>query len=193
MKLDTAITLQPRPYTDQATNKTVTPDPFTIDELRVTYYDQPHFKIIGAQIEKIPQQLTLFFGEEYTNLGDNRSLSVYEQKLKHMLGNEPQKFLQDLFPRTLESDPNGPGTILSGMISAMGIKSSPTCSCRRHAIEMNTKGPDWCEENLGTILGWLEEESKKRNLPFVRTVAKLIVQRAINKSRRLLAQEQKTS
>jgi hypothetical protein len=55
---------------------------------------------------------------------------------------------------------------------------------------MNTNGPDWCDENLGTILNWLEEESKKRNLPFVRTVAKMMVQRAVNKSRRLLSQKQ---
>ena len=55
---------------------------------------------------------------------------------------------------------------------------------------MNTNGPDWCEENLGTILDWLNEESKKRNLPFVRTVAKLMVQRAINKSRRIKKKKQ---
>lgn len=187
MKLDQPIVLQPYPFTDTTTNKTITPEPIIMEELRVTYYDQPHLKIIGAQIEKLPQQLTLFFGADYDQLGDNRSLETYRQKLKAMMGDNPQDFLQKLFPRTLEADPNGPGTILSGMISAMGIKSTPNCSCRRHALEMNQKGPDWCEENLGTILNWLEEESKKRNLPFVRTVAKMIVQRAINKSRRLLS------
>ena len=40
------------------------------------------------------------------------------------------------------------------------------------------------------ILNWLNEESKKRNLPFVRTVAKLMVQRAINKSRRIKKKKQ---
>ena len=67
-----------------------------------------------------------------------------------------------MFPPTLESVPNGAGSILSGMISAMGIKSTPNCSCKRHALEMNTNGPDWCEENLGTILDWLNEEAQKR-------------------------------
>jgi len=54
---------------------------------------------------------------------------------------------------------------------------------------MNTNGPEWCEENMGTILNWLQEESTKRKLPFIRSVAKLMVQRAINRSRRLLAKE----
>jgi len=190
MKLDKPVTLQRAPYTDSNTNKVVTPEPFTLEELRVTYYDQEHIRVIGAQIDGIPQQLTLFFGVDYDALGDDRSLSVFKNKMKEMMGDDPQAFLQSLFPRTLESDPNGPGTILAGMISAMGIKSTPNCSCRRHALQMNAEGPDWCEENIGSILGWLEEESKKRNLPFVRTVAKLMVQRAISRSRRLLAKEQ---
>ena len=58
---------------------------------------------------------------------------------------------------------------------------------------MNTEGPDWCEENMGTILSWLEEEAGKRNLPFVRTVAKMMVQRAVSKSRRLKAKKQAQS
>ena len=71
------------------------------------------------------------------------------------------------------------------MISALGIKSSSTCSCRRHALEMNEKGPDWCEQNMDQIVGWLKEESSKRGLPFVETVGKMMVQRAIAKSRKL--------
>ena len=191
MKLDKPVTIHPMPYTDHNTNKIVTPPPMVLDELRVTYYDQPHLKIIGAQIEKIPNQLTLYFGPAYDELGDNRTLSVYTARLKEMMGDNPESFLQSLFPATLESDPDGPGSILSGMISAMGIKSTPNCSCRRHAIEMNTNGPDWCEENLGTILSWLEEEAKKRKLPFIRTAAKLIVQRSIAKSRRLKEKKEK--
>jgi hypothetical protein len=76
------------------------------------------------------------------------------------------------------------------MISSLGIKSTSNCSCRRHALEMNEKGPDWCDQNIPTILSWLKEESSKRNLPFIEMVAKAMVQRAINKSRRLMAKEQ---
>ena len=71
------------------------------------------------------------------------------------------------------------------MISTMGIKSTSNCSCRRHALEMNEKGPEWCEANMDTILGWLREESAKRKLPYVDTVARMIVNRAIKTSRRL--------
>jgi hypothetical protein len=73
------------------------------------------------------------------------------------------------------------------MIKTIGIKSSSNCSCRKHAIEMNDKGPDWCEENIGTILAWIKEESTKRKLPYVEFVAKSIVQRAIYKSRKIKA------
>ena len=51
----------------------------------------------------------------------------------------------------------------------------------------NDKGPDWCEENMDTILSWLKEESTKRKLPYVEFVAKSMVQRAIYKSRKLKA------
>lgn len=189
MKLNKPVELRQEPFSDH-NGKVQHPDPFTLEELQITYWDQPWTKQIGVQIMRIPTQVTLFAGEAYDSLGDNRSLSLFQTKLKELMGENPQAYLQNLFPKTLESDPDGPGAILAGMISAMGIKSTPNCSCKKHALEMNNNGPDWCEENLGTILDWLNEESKKRNLPFVRTVAKLIVQRAINKSRRIKKKKQ---
>ena len=75
------------------------------------------------------------------------------------------------------------------MISSMGIKSTPNCACRRHAIEMNEKGPDWCEANIDTILSWLKIESENRKLPFIEGIARMIINRAISKSRRLLKVE----
>ena len=89
-------------------------------------------------------------------------------------------------PQTLEDFPNGPGTILSKMLSKIGIHSTPNCSCRRRAMEMNTRGPDWCAENIDTIVGWLREESEKRKLPFVDFAGKLLIQRAIKVSRKAL-------
>lgn len=89
-------------------------------------------------------------------------------------------------PQTLEDYPNGPGTILSKMLGKIGINSTPNCSCRRRAIEMNNRGPDWCAENINTIVGWLREEAEKRKLPFVDFAGKLLVQRAIKVSRKNL-------
>jgi hypothetical protein len=87
-------------------------------------------------------------------------------------------------PATLEDYPNGPGTMLSKMLAKIGIKSTPNCSCRRRAMEMNTRGPDWCAQNIDTIVGWLREESEKRGLPFVDFAGKLLIQRAIKVSRK---------
>lgn len=87
-------------------------------------------------------------------------------------------------PPSLEDNPNGPGTILSRLLSRIGIKSTPNCSCRRRAIEMNARGPDWCAENIDTVVGWLREEAEKRRLPFVDLAGRLLVQRAIKMSRK---------
>lgn len=89
-------------------------------------------------------------------------------------------------PQTLEDFPNGPGTVLSKMLSKIGINSTPNCSCRRRAMEMNTRGPDWCAENIDMVVGWLREESEKRKLPFVDFAGRLLIQRAIKVSRKAM-------
>jgi hypothetical protein len=89
-------------------------------------------------------------------------------------------------PQTLEDFPNGPGTILSKMLTKIGIHSTPNCSCRRRAIEMNARGPDWCADNIDTIVGWLREESERRKLPFIDFAGKLLIQRAVKVSRKAL-------
>lgn len=89
-------------------------------------------------------------------------------------------------PQNLEDFPIGPGTILSKMLEKIGIKSTPNCSCRRRAMEMNTRGPDWCAENIDMIVGWLREESERRKLPFVDFAGKLLIQRAIKVSRKAM-------
>lgn len=186
MKLNQTITINPPPYTDQNTNQIVNPPAIVIDTLDVTYSDNPLNRTVYAGIKNIPSSIPLLSGDEYTAAGDY-SQSFIETKLKNYLGEDPAKTLRSLFPKTLEENPNGAGTILTGMISALGIKSSSTCSCRRHALEMNEKGPDWCEQNIDTIVSWLKEESQKRGLPFVETVGRMMVNRAIAKSRKLLA------
>lgn len=82
-----------------------------------------------------------------------------------------------------EEDPTGPGTMLSGMLEKIGIKSSPTCSCKARARIMNAHGNDWCAENLDLITGWLREEAQKRKLPFVDFAGRLLIKRAISLSR----------
>ncbi len=50
---------------------------------------------------------------------------------------------------------------------------------------MNRNGIDWCEQNISTIVGWLKEESAKRKIPFVESLASLVVKRAIRTSKQL--------
>ena len=185
MKLNNPITITPPPMSDP-NGRLMTPPSMEFTLLDVTYMDSPLMKTVSAAIRNIPGALLLVAPHEYNTFGDYTQQQI-ENRLREKLGDNPAQVLRSLFPQTLEEHPNGPGTILSGMISSMGIKSTPNCSCRRHALEMNNKGPDWCEANIDTILGWLKEESAKRNLPYIETVAKLIVKRAIATSRRLAA------
>lgn len=184
--LNSPITLNPPPYTDNSTNKVVTPEPIILNELKISYTDTPHEKSVVARIDNTPAHIYLFTGDQYDVMGDWTQAQA-EAALKARLGDDIQTSLQAMYPRTLEQDPNGPGSILTGMIKTLGISSSSTCSCRRHALEMNDQGPDWCEQNMETILSWLRDEAKKRGLPFIDMVGKAMVQRAINRSRKLKA------
>lgn len=88
------------------------------------------------------------------------------------------------------SYPYGPGTMLSGTLESIGIKSSPNCGCKRKAMIMNINGYEWCENNVDTITDWLEEEAKKRSLPFIRAAGKLLIKRSIYMSKRAIKKNQ---
>ena len=185
MKLDQEITINPPPFTN-ANGDIVNPPPLVFKELIVSYTDSPDRHFVSANIANIPGNIMLAQGDAYDALGDYTGAQI-EQIFKEKLGNDPAATLRSLFPKTLEENPNGPGSILTNMLSTIGIKSTSNCACRRHAIEMNDKGADWCEENMDKILSWLKEESAKRKLPFVESVAKMMVNKAISKSRELSA------
>jgi hypothetical protein len=51
---------------------------------------------------------------------------------------------------------------------------------------MNAKGNEWCSQNVDTIVGWLREEAQRRGLPFVDMIGKILINRAIKKSTKLL-------
>lgn len=65
--------------------------------------------------------------------------------------------------------PTGPGTVLLAMFDFVGIKSSSSCYCRRHAKVMDNKGTAWCLDNIDKIVEWLEKEAEARGLLFFRT------------------------
>ena len=76
----------------------------------------------------------------------------------------------------------GAGTELKKLLGMFGIKSTKNCSCNAKAKQMNERGIEWCKENKDTITSWLEEEAKKRNLPFSRFVARKIINFAISRA-----------
>lgn len=187
MNLNKTITINPPPFTDNS-GRVTNPPPVVLNELALTFIDNVKNKSISASIANVPTPLTLWFGPEYDAIGDWTQAQA-ETKVLELLGDNPETKLRSLFPKTLEETPNHPGTILSKMIKSIGFSMSDSCSCKRHALEMNDKGNDWCAENIDTIVGWLREESKKRGLPFIDAIGKLMVNRAIKKSRKLLANE----
>ena len=81
----------------------------------------------------------------------------------------------------------GVGLELHRLLARFGFKSTSKCNCDQRASLMNQEGPDWCEANLETIVGWLEEEAKNRRLPFVKVAGRILVRRAISNARKKLA------
>jgi len=80
-------------------------------------------------------------------------------------------------------NPNGPGTQLKRILARFWIRSGDGCQCDQRALLMDEMGPDWCEENLETIVDWLAESAHQRHLPFSRRVARQLVTYAIHRAR----------
>lgn len=107
-----------------------------------------------------------------------------------------QRFLPQLDRKALlrqmtQEKAAGPGTELKRLLARCGITVTPTCKCNQRAKIMNLNGPDWCEANIAIIVGWMQEEARKRKLPCPAMVARLIIRRAISKSRRGQSEEKK--
>ena len=78
----------------------------------------------------------------------------------------------------------GPGVELKKLLGRIGITSSSNCSCNAHARRMDEMGCDWCAANVPTITEWMRGEAAKRKLPFIATLAGLMVKRAIHNARK---------
>lgn len=182
LELKEEVKVYPPPYKDTNGNL-VTPEPVVFKVLDIQYVDQPIKKSYWMKIANLPMPVLLYSGDEY-----NYNITKQQANIKfaELLGLDPASSLLKYFPRTLEQDPNGPGTILAGMFSTMGIQANENCACKRHALKMNEMGNQWCEENIDTIVEWLREEAKNRSLMFYAPLAKMLVNRAIKKSKKLL-------
>lgn len=83
--------------------------------------------------------------------------------------------------------PPGPGSQLKSLLAKFGIHASPTCKCNSMARKMDAWGPDESLNHLEEIVDVMQETAEKRGLPFLRTAAKLLVRRAISKSRAMIS------
>jgi len=89
-------------------------------------------------------------------------------------------FADDEHPKFPHS--RGVGAELKKLLKLVGITSSPNCSCNKRAEIMDNEGILWCKSNKSIILDWLQEESNKRKLPFIRFGAEQIVNMAIRRA-----------
>jgi hypothetical protein len=87
-------------------------------------------------------------------------------------------------PATPKQPEVGPGTELKSLLSLVGITALENCKCNKYAAEMNNRGIDWCQDNVATIVSWLEAEAKSRRLPFSAAAAKLIVKLSIRRAKK---------
>lgn len=76
------------------------------------------------------------------------------------------------------------GTELKKILATIGITEKPNCSCNKRAKMMDAAGPDWCEQNIAAVVGWLRQEATRRGLPFIDTAGKALVRLAISRARR---------
>lgn len=81
----------------------------------------------------------------------------------------------------------GPGAQLKALLAKFGIHASPTCGCNAMARKMDAWGPDESLKHIEEIVDVMEETAKKRNLPFIRSAGRLLVRRAISKSRAMVS------
>jgi hypothetical protein len=74
------------------------------------------------------------------------------------------------------------GTEIKAMLSWLGIKPTGDCPCNDRAARMDRQGCQWVKDNVEEVVGWLEEEAKKRRLPFARAAGKLLVLQAVRRA-----------
>lgn len=86
--------------------------------------------------------------------------------------------------RPVHAPEGGVGGHLKSILATIGIHAQPNCSCNKRAAYLDSMGPRWAEDNIETVVGWLQEEARKRRLPFFKTVGRMLVRRAIMFARR---------
>jgi hypothetical protein len=86
----------------------------------------------------------------------------------------------------------GAGSELIKIFKWMSLGMIAPCEgCRGLATEMNSRGPNWCENSMGYILRRIKENSEELGVPFNKGLIRKCVQWAIKRARRYEARENK--
>lgn len=112
---------------------------------------------------------------DYRRLWDQMASNPVEENIVYTRRKEKREWSNN-------SVPSGPGTELKKLLSIIGIYATPNCKCNTRAKKMDDEGPEWCEDNIEVIADWMHEETKRRNLPFIRSVVIRIIRYAIKRS-----------
>jgi hypothetical protein len=76
------------------------------------------------------------------------------------------------------------GTELKKLLGFAGISDNGCSLCIERAALLDAAGPDWVEQNIDIIVGWLREQATARGLPFLDVAGRMLVRRAIRNARR---------
>ncbi|KKK95789.1 hypothetical protein LCGC14_2669260, partial [marine sediment metagenome] len=116
----------------------------------------------------------------------NKQLCRKPTRRRCLIPLTPEEIAEQKHQQQLQQ--NGTGTQLEKLLRIVGITEKEGCKCGSRAAVMNSEGPDWCEQNIKTIVGWMKEEAQKRKLKllFNEKLAALLVKRAIKNARRKL-------
>lgn len=107
-------------------------------------------------------------------------LSEPKERSPDWLVQETNPYLQNSLPTS------GVGTELKKLLHWFRIHDEEKCDCKQKAVIMNIWGPDRCLQEIDTIVNWLEEAAKLRNIIFIRMAAVGLVHLAIYNARQAI-------
>lgn len=80
------------------------------------------------------------------------------------------------------------GDHFAALLAKLGFADNGSCACKSRQQQMNRWGVEGCKANMPVILGWMREEAKKRNLPFIEFAAQQLVKLAIRRAEKELSE-----
>jgi hypothetical protein len=120
--------------------------------------------------------------------GAGRVVTLTEDVYASLLRQYSGKTLTEVLADKLGATPTagGPGTELTKLLGRFGVVEKPGCKCKSTAAKMNRWGCDECAkpERVEEVLAVMRAEAANRGLPFLDTIGRMLIRRAIANARR---------